>query len=172
MFKQSIWMVLAVVLVVFVSTSWTQWKALGELPSAYDPGVRIQEAFQTAETPLLVEFYSDDCGSCRQATPVLHGVYNSEFKDKLTLVMLDVNEPDAAQVGQLFGVESIPAVYVFNPKVMHKEMVPLTAFESEGALKAGLKQALTRVKVAKKQNKQLSQSQLPSKAQAQAQALG
>lgn len=142
MFKQSIWMVLAIVLVVFVSTSWTQWQALGQLPSAYDPGIQIQKAFQTSKTPLLVEFYSDECGSCRTATPILHHTYNQQFKQSLTLVMLDVNDPNSAQVAQLFGVDEIPAIYVFNPKVMHKEEIPLTAFESEAKLKQHIDSAL------------------------------
>lgn len=150
MFKQSVWMVMGVVAVVFVSSFMSQWNILGQLPSAYDPGVNIQDAFQTSETPLLVEFYSDDCASCRQATPILHHTYTHKYKDKLTLVMLDVTDSTSSQVAQLFGVESIPAVYVFDAKNMHKETIDLNAFNTEGGLVKALDSAVTAIRNAPK----------------------
>lgn len=142
MFRKSFIMVVSVLALVFGSAFATQMWIAGQLPSAFDPGIKIEEAFSTSEHPLLIEFYSDTCSACRQVTPVVHRVYQEHFKDRLTLVMLDIEDPDVMQVSQLFGVQAIPAVYVFDAKNMKKEDIALEALFSETRLRDSLKTAL------------------------------
>ncbi len=142
MFRKSFFLVVSILALVFVSAFSTQLWISGQLPSAYDPGLKIEEAFATSEHPLLIEFYADSCSACRQVTPVLHGVYEAHFKDRLTLVMLDIDDPDVFQVSQLFGVTAIPAVYVFDFKHMKKEEIALRDLFSESRLRESLDRAV------------------------------
>jgi thiol-disulfide isomerase/thioredoxin len=142
MFKRSLVLVFSVLALVFVGGFSTQLVLSSQLPSAYDPGISIDEAFQSAETPILIEFYSDTCSTCQVITPTLHEVYKDGFRERLTLVMMNIEETDAYQVSQLFGVEAIPAVYVFNPKQMKKADVSVDALFDKASLKAALETAL------------------------------
>lgn len=145
MFKRSLLLVLSIVLLVFTSAFATQMALTRDLPSSYDPGLTIQEAFQTSKVPLLIEFYSDTCGTCKKVTPMLHELKQSAYKDRLTLVMLDVEDPDTAMVAQLFGVEELPALYVFDHHHMKKLQIPMKAMQNEGLLKASIDEALSRL---------------------------
>jgi thiol-disulfide isomerase/thioredoxin len=114
-----------------------QWQAIGRLPSRYDTGLTLDKAFKQSPTPLLVEFYSDSCGTCQRVTPIIHETAN-QFKGKLTLVMVDTNNPDNATFAQLFGVKTIPRVFVFDPRKMKKHTVPDQSLASTGDLKKAL----------------------------------
>lgn len=142
-------MVLGVVAVVFASAFTTQMVLSGQLPSAYDPGISVDEAFKTSEQPLLIEFYSDTCSACRTVTPLIHSVYNDDYKEKLTMVMVDINEQDGYQVSQLFGVESIPAVFVFDFKHMKKDELDIEKLVSRERLSTALDTALLKAKNSK-----------------------
>jgi thioredoxin-like negative regulator of GroEL len=144
MFKRSILLVLSIVALVFTSAFASQWMATSSLPSAYDPGVSIETAFKTSKVPVLIEFYSDTCSTCKRVTPVIHHMSQNQLKDKLTLVMMNVEDDDSYQIAQLFGVDELPAVYVFDPKRMKKQTVDSKAFESEEALETAINEALTK----------------------------
>ncbi len=144
MFKKSFLLVLGVVAVVFASAFTTQMVLSGQLPSAYDPGIAVDEAFKTSKYPLLIEFYSDTCSSCRTVTPLIHQVYDADYKDKLTLVMVDVNDDDGYQISRLFGVESIPAVFVFDFKHMKKDELDMEHLLSQKSFSTALDQALAK----------------------------
>lgn len=121
MFKKSLTLVALVLTVVFVSAFTTQMVLTSELPSSYDPNLRIDAAMQTTKNPLLIEFYTDACSTCRRVTPLVHELMEREgYKDKLTLVMLDLTEPDNQQIAQLFGVKELPGMFVFDPRNMKK----------------------------------------------------
>jgi thiol:disulfide interchange protein len=142
MFKRSLLTVILVFLVTFALGFWFQWQQVGALPSRYDPGVTIDTAFKTAKTPLLVEFYSDTCGRCRQVTPLLHKTATHRLKSVVTLVMLDVDNPDNEGVATLFGVKTLPAVFVFDPKKMKKHALSNEVLDSETLLTQAIQVAL------------------------------
>ena len=83
MFKRSFLLVLSILTLVFASALITQVITAKSLPSAYDPGLSIEKAFKTAKTPLLIEFYTDSCGTCRKVTPLVHETYK-QYRNKLT----------------------------------------------------------------------------------------
>jgi thioredoxin 1 len=118
------------------------WTA-SQLPSAYDPGIRINDAFQTAKTPLLVEFYSDTCGTCQRVAPMVHEIVK-ENSQRLTLVMMNVDDPDTASIAQLFGVKELPAIYVFNPKKMKKQVVDAQYFATRETLSQAIETSLSK----------------------------
>jgi thiol-disulfide isomerase/thioredoxin len=140
MFNRSVWVVLAIMVVVCVSGFTSQYLTASQLPSTYDTGLGIQEAFKTAKGPLLVEFYSDTCGTCQRVTPWLHH-WQRQHPKKLTLVMLNVEDPNTQPIGEIFGVKTLPALYVFNPKRMKKTQVQPASFQSEQTLTLALQEA-------------------------------
>lgn len=152
MFKRSFVLASAVLLTAFVSSFAAQLWVTRDLPSSYDPGVSIGEAFKTSKNPLLIEFYSDDCGTCRRLSPVIHALREGPYKNSLTLVMMDVNDPANQAIARLFKVDSLPGVYVFDHRHMKKHPISPESFVSERTFRMAIDEALakTRLPVSRK----------------------
>jgi thiol-disulfide isomerase/thioredoxin len=142
MFKKSLFLVLGCLLLVIIPAFASRYLSLKQLPSAYDPGISVETAFKTSKVPLLIEFYSDACTTCRKVTPVLHRVVDT-VKGQVTLVMVDVTNPENQSVAQLFGVRSIPDVYVFDFKKMKKHPLDIQALQNPTVFRQKLLEAVS-----------------------------
>jgi thiol:disulfide interchange protein len=140
MFKRSFWIVMSLVALSFVAGTTANYMASSQLPSAYDPGISIDKAMRTSQTPLLVEFYADTCSTCRTITPWVHQ-YSQSAPKQWTLVMLDMDNPDQLAIAQLFGVKDLPGLYMFDPKRMRKATVNLTDVRSQADLSRAIAEA-------------------------------
>src|SRR6476620_2855213 len=66
---------------------------------------------ESMNQPVLVDFWAEWCGPCKQLTPVIEKAVKAA-KGKVKLVKMDIDKhPQIA--GQL-GVQSIPAVFAFS----------------------------------------------------------
>ncbi len=70
--------------------------------------------------PVLVDFYADWCGPCKQLSPTLDEV-SSELSGKVKVVK--VNIEDNTEISASFEIKTIPAMILFrNGKVVDRKM--------------------------------------------------
>jgi thioredoxin-like negative regulator of GroEL len=112
------------------------------MPSSYDPKISVDEAVNTSPYPLLIEFYTDPCGTCKIVTPWVHKLHEEKYKDKLTFVMVDVNKPENGQFAQIFGIQYVPAIFVFDFKNMSKAQVDIKSYGSKENLDKAISKAM------------------------------
>ena len=96
-----------------------------------------------ATQPLLIEFYADSCGTCKQLTPTIHKV-QEQYKGKATFVMVDVYSKQSF-VADLFKIDVIPTLYLFDPKHMQKIEIPSKYLYNETDLSKGIDRGLSQL---------------------------
>lgn len=60
---------------------------------------------------VLVDFWAEWCGPCRQLGPILETLSN-EMGEKVTIYKMNVD--DSAEVASQFGIRSIPTMFLFK----------------------------------------------------------
>jgi thioredoxin-like negative regulator of GroEL len=145
MYRRSFLTIVMVILfmgIVATGSRWVSALSSDQLPSSYDPGISVMQAAETSKKPLLIEFYTDTCRTCRIVTPWVATLGQGKYKNDLTFVMVDMNDASQSQIAGIFGVRFVPVMFVFDFAHMTKVQVDEYSYASKEKLDHAIGQAL------------------------------
>lgn len=90
----------------------------------------FNEVVLKSNKPVLVDFYAVWCSPCRMQAPILSELAN-DLDGKIKVAKVNVDECEKLAVS--YGINSIPALYLFKDGQVVEKMIGLTSKEQLSA---------------------------------------
>ena len=84
----------------------------------------FEQVVLKSNKPVLVDFYAAWCSPCRMQAPILSELAN-ELDGKIFVAKVNVDECEKLAVS--YGINSIPALYLFKDGQVVEKMIGLTS---------------------------------------------
>ena len=89
----------------------------------------FQNEVINTEGPVLVDFWAEWCGPCKQLAPLVEDA-SEEFKDKIKVCKMDVDA--SRETAAEYGIRSIPTLMIFeNGELVGTEIGALSKLQLE-----------------------------------------
>lgn len=82
----------------------------------------FEQIVQKADRPVLVDFYADWCGPCRMLAPTIEKLAQ-EYQGRAIIAKVNVDSLPA--IASQYGIQGIPAVFVFNKGQVVQRLIGL-----------------------------------------------
>jgi len=80
----------------------------------------FQSEVLDSKTPVLVDFWAEWCGPCRQIAPIVKELAD-DYGDRLKVVKVNIDE--SPQTPGAFGIRSIPTILTFKDGKVVNQLV-------------------------------------------------
>lgn len=91
----------------------------------------FQEVVLKSKKPVLVDFYATWCSPCRMQAPILVELAE-ELGDKIAVAKVNVDECEKLAIS--YGINSIPALYIFKDGQVVEKAIGLTSKQELSAM--------------------------------------
>lgn len=92
---------------------------------------RFDEVVRDGQTPVVIDFYADWCGPCRNLAPIVDAL-SKRYEGRVTFAKVNID--DEPEIAAKYHIRSIPAVVLFergDPRARSIGMKSAAALTSE-----------------------------------------